>query len=198
MSKGDMDRTWLRPFLRQGLERVSAPDDLWHRVVLKSSDGSRHAPKQLVWMLAAASALTVSVVAIASNHFPPHAAVAGLSAQMEFSSNRISDVRDWVRKQTGVDLPLNSESSTPIQSVAAKICGSGAIEIRYRIGTVNALLVVSRPNLPLAEHVSAIDRNDRSAKVVAWRTGEHAYTLTSEAPEGVSAACAICHAQSTI
>jgi hypothetical protein len=69
--KSNPDHTWLQPLLRRGLRRVAAPRDLWDRVTLpRVEDVCPKPQRSFVWMIAGASVVTASLLAVAWGYYP--------------------------------------------------------------------------------------------------------------------------------
>src|SRR3954447_3306524 len=118
--KGDlgMDRSdcWLHRALRRHLGRVAAPDELWDRVMLPQVQSLGPRNWRGVWVLAAASALAVSVFAATWGYVPR---LGSGKARMEFQSANGSDIRTWIRNRTGLDIPLLRKPDASIEMIGA-------------------------------------------------------------------------------
>jgi hypothetical protein len=95
-----------------------------------------------------------------------------------------------VRANTGLDLPLRDGPSLSIQLIGAQtIDGTRGVEVAYRAGNRDAVLVVSR-----AEAGSANMPHGRaSGDVSAWVMDGQRYTLACNDPAGLQLACKLCH-----
>lgn len=196
MDKRGTDRTWLEPVLRRHLQRTKAPRGLWEKVALPRATEHRQKKHRFVWSLAAASALTASVLAVAWGHYPKHG-----SSRLEFRSERAADVRQWVRDHTGVDVPLLAPARKSIEMAGSSIRqddGHSEIIVRYRAGGHNALLVVSTPEIntrEFPEHNRASFVSIRAVRSVSWNMAGRAYTLSVDRTGDLQAACLVCHVE---
>jgi hypothetical protein len=193
------DNGWLEPVLRDGLKRVSTPPELWYRVVLPRVDDAAPQPRtRFVWMLAVASAMTASILAIVWGYKPVHAGTMNANGRAEFKSSQISDVRSWIRKRTGVDLPLVINANAGISVKSASISEDGRIEVRYRAGDQDAVLLVTASLESRPEHRHVSQPALEQAATVSWSMGQRVYTLAVERAGGLRAACVACHAELTL
>ena len=197
MNNNGSDHGWLKPVLRDGLKRVSTPPELWDRVVLPRVVEAAPQPRtRFVWMLAVASAMTAALLAIVWGYKPAHAGT--MNHRTEFKSNQVSDVRSWVRNRTGVDLPLLIDADARIEVKSASISEDGRIEVRYRAGDQDAMLLVTAPRKDLAKHGDITQAALEQATTVSWNMGERMYTLAVERAPGLRAACVACHSELTL
>jgi hypothetical protein len=196
----ESNKGWLEPVLRRELNRVPAPPELWDRVVstgvVKAT--RRQSGRSFVWMLAVASAVTASVFAVAWGYNPVHAGSIDRNRGIEFRSNQVSDVRNWIRDRTGLEIPLIGSSDGLVEMRGAAISKEGAVEVHYRCGEQSAVLVVtassgSRPDHGYVSHVAL-----EQSTTVSWSMGSREYTLSVERPGGLQAACLACHAELTL
>src|SRR4051794_39664451 len=83
-----------------------------------------------VWVLAAASALAVSVFAATWGYVPR---LGSGKARMEFQSANGSDIRTWIRNRTGLDIPLLRKPDASIEMIGARLIeGEGpTVEVSY-------------------------------------------------------------------
>jgi hypothetical protein len=131
-------------------------------------------------MLACASLITASLLAVAWGYYP--------NSRVDFQSKEVSEVRNWIRNRTGLDIPLTAQ----VEMIHASIAPAGTVEVRYR----DALLIVSRSSgvLPDHRHLGDIEY----ATSISWRSGRQAYTLAVQRAGEMRAACLVCHTESTI
>jgi hypothetical protein len=95
-----------------------------------------------------------------------------------------AQLRAWVRAKTGLDLPLRAD----IQLIGARNVG-GRVEISYRAGNRDAMLLVSR-----AETGSAnAPHSHMSGNVSSWVMAGQQFTLACADPAALQLACKLCH-----
>lgn len=197
MRKSETDKTWLEPVLRRGLRRVQAPNELWDRVVLPRVEVRPRSRHGFVWMLAAASALALSVLAVGWGYYPGHVGIDGTYPRgMEFESSNALDIRTWVRDRTGLDVPLLAQSE--LQFLGARTVESGTVEVRYRASNQDASLRVSKYRIGLPQHKEISGRSAWNATSVSWTMADQAYTLAVGRADSMHLACLVCHTDSTI
>jgi hypothetical protein len=189
-----MDR--LERELQQGLRSVTAPPELWERVraaqALQPGEGNRG----LVWALAMAvflAAVALSLVRPPDEAFAIRALADG-SPGIAFRCQNPAQIRAWVRANTGLDLPLRDGPSLSIQLIGAQtIDGTRGVEVAYRAGNRDAVLVVSRAEAGSARRPHARASGDASGNVSTWVTDGQRYTLACNDPAGLQLACKLCH-----
>src|ERR1700684_3771743 len=118
------------------LRPVTSPPELWDRVRNSKPVSSRGSNRMLVWGMAAAVVLMVGGLSVTRGDNVAYA-VASDHCQNP------PQLRPWVRAKTGLDLPLRADSSASIQLIGAQNV-DGRVEISYRAGNRDALLLVSR------------------------------------------------------
>jgi hypothetical protein len=188
----------LGPELQKGLHPVTAPPDLWDRIQTPKAAPPGGSNRRLVWALAAMVVVAVMALSVLQARRESFAGDESFALQMLNSdSQRIafhcqnpSQLRAWVRARTGFDLPLRAESSPSIQLIGAQtIGGSRGVEVAYRAGNRDAVLVVSR-----AEAGSAEPSHRRvSGNISSWVMDGQRYTLACNNPADLQLACKLCH-----
>lgn len=214
MGRSEENKTWLEDVLRRRLGRVSAPDELWDRVVLPRVEDRRQFSHPGVWMLVTASALAVSVFAAAWGYYPHRLNVGELetlakqgvdqsSPSVEFRSDEGSAIRTWIRNRTGLDIRLPAQSGSAIQIIGARVVdGAGStVEIRYRAGGQVFVLLTSREGLRTSNGLRHADLSGaalQNARAVTWTMAGQTYTLAAQRAEYLHTACLVCHSDSSL
>jgi len=187
---------WLESELQRGLRPVTAPPELWDRVKTGQVAPPRKTNQKLVW----ATAATVVLIAVglssvyrqsfAGDEAAALQALAADSQRIAFHCQNPAELRAWVRAKTGLDLPLRAQSSPSIELIGAQmIDGSRGVEVAYRAGNRDAVLVVSR-----ADAWSGNRPHTRgSGNVSSWVMDGQRYTLASNDPADLQLACKLCH-----
>lgn len=103
--------------LERNLGRVSAPAELWDRVV--SGEAPKRRSVWMPWVLAVACASV---------------AMAGIFYRPALRSNDPAQVREWVKAHTGMDVPLARQQT--VQLTGARVVKAGKVEIGYKSGVV--------------------------------------------------------------
>jgi hypothetical protein len=195
------------PELRRHLGPVKAPDALWDRV--RSAEvSSVHVgksnvvkPRGMAWQLAAAG---VAVVLIAAGITVwlnraltgEELAVRALNRpteQLEFRTEDLTEVRAWVKSGTGLDVPLPAHTSPTVHMIGAHVNRAGvpAAEIAYRVGGVDATLVVTKAG-PSGDgrHAFVKSGSFHGANFQSWTMRGQMYTIAAkDARQG----CLLCH-----
>lgn len=189
---------WLASELEWGLRETSAPAELWDRV---RAAQVRPAPQKrtnlgLVWAMAAA--LTVVALGLslryrqsaASDEALALRALSGASQIAGFHCENPAQLRAWVRATAGLDLPLRAEASPSIQLIGAQaIDGTRGVEVAYRAGNREAVLLVSRAGSGIRNSA----HNRASSNVSSWVMNGQRYTLACDNPADLQLACKLCH-----
>ena len=189
----------LEPELQWGLREVSAPPELWERVVAASAVETPPVKPfrwGLVWATAAAAILiatSATLVQLQRAGSDEALALRALHADSKltgFQCENPARLRAWVRAKTGLDLPLREEASPAIQLIGARTIGDArGVEVAYRAGNRDAVLLVSRAE---AGAVS-VAHNRASGSVSTWVMDGQRYTLACDTPADLQLACQLCH-----
>jgi hypothetical protein len=187
---------WLEPSLQRGLRPVAAPPDLWARIQAQSAPLPAPRTPWFVWAMAAVVVLlAVGLSIVQRERFPGDEALAiqalgGDTQRLAFHCQNPAQLRAWVRANTGFDLPLRAESSPFVQLIGAQMVdGARRVEIAYRAGNREAVLVLSKadagsPNVP---------HNRARGNVSSWVMAGRRFTLASDNPADLQLACKLCH-----
>lgn len=173
---------WLEPELQRGLGEVTAPPELWDRVQGAKAVSSRENNRMLVWAMAAA----VVVMAVGLSVLRRESV-----ASTPLTSDRCQNpaqLRAWVRAQTGLDLPLRADSSPSIRLISARNA-RGRVEIVYRAGNRDAMLLVSRADAGSRN----APHNRVNGNVSSWVMDGQRLTLACADPAALQLACKLCH-----
>jgi hypothetical protein len=130
-------------------------------------------------MWAAAVAALILVVSVS----------VGLRRDDGLQSTDPAQIRAWVLANTGIDVPLSLAAPVQTASVGSIDRGRGA-EIAYEIDGQRALLRITPAEAGQAvEHTRVIT----GSKLAKWVLRGQVYTLECASPEGLQAACRLCH-----
>ena len=173
---------WLESELQRGMRQVTAPPDLWDRVQNSKAVSSRKEKRILVWAMAAA------VVVMAIGLSVMHRDNVGYTPLTSDHCQNPAQLRAWVRAKTGLDLPFRADSSASIQLISARNAG-GRVEIAYRAGNRDAMLMVSRADAGSA----AAPHNRVNGNVSSWVMDGQRLTLACADPAALQLACKLCH-----
>jgi hypothetical protein len=171
----------LEQTLARHLRPVTAPEELWDRVQNPRSTKSQVG--NLRYGLAAAVLLLVAIVWV----FHPRPV-------MTLESATASEIRDWVKLKTGLEIPLRSESSTEVRLLGASV-DRGSAEIACRVGNHEAKLLVSRARSSPRD--ASRHRDYKGQRVVSWIMAGQFYTLACATPEDMRIACLLCHSDAS-
>lgn len=190
---------WLATELQWELRETSTPAELWDRVCAAQQvrpTPSKRINPALIWATAAtlvviAAGLTAAYRQSAgSDRALALQALNGASEIAGFHCENPAQLRAWVRANTGIDLPLQANSSRSIQLIGAKaIEDSRGVEVAYRAGSSDAVLLVSRVNRNVRN--GAHDRS--SGNLASWVMDGQRYTLACDNPADLQIACKLCH-----
>ena len=199
-----MNKDWNDPELKRHLGPVKAPDELWDRVHGAQGSASVHVRKPRgsgVWQWAAAAAATVAIVAgimVWQNReiSGEERAVRALSRapeQLQFRTADLVELRTWVKSGTGMDLPLPVRTASSVELVGAYVNqrGTPTAEISYRVGGVDATLVVSKiPMKGDGRHQFVKSGSFHGSSFQSWTMRGQMYTIASA---DARAGCLLCH-----
>jgi hypothetical protein len=117
-------------------------------------------------------------------------ALADDSHNVAFHCQNPSQLRAWVRANTGINLPLRAEPATSIQLIGAQTFdGTRGVRVAYRAGDRDAVLLVSRVNSGAAN----VPHNRASGNISSWVMDGQRYTLACTDPAELQLACKLCH-----
>jgi hypothetical protein len=188
--------------LSRHLGPVKAPDSLWDRVQGAGvSSRERRPARAITWQWATVALATVAVVAgvtFWSNRSltSEELAVRALSrspSQMEFRSGDLAELRTWIKAGTGLDLPFPGHLAPSVHLVGAHVSRKGipTAEISYRVGDVDATLVVSKaPADGDGRHTFKKSGSYHGAHFQSWTMRGQMYTI---AAANASKGCMLCH-----
>jgi hypothetical protein len=174
--------TWLAPELEHGLREVTAPAELWDRLQSARAARPPENTRRLVWALALAAVLA-SVALLSLVRSP----VRRDSQTIAFHCQNPAELRAWVKATTGLDVPLRGTSPASIQLIGARNLGE-RVEIAYRTGDRDALLLVSR-----AAGAADVPHSNPAGKVSSWVMNGQRYALACDNPADLQLACKLCH-----
>lgn len=192
---------WLEPELQRGLRGVTAPPELWDRLQAAQAGKSarknyRRVNRAWVWAMAATVALvaiglsTVHRQSVVGDEAFALRALDGDSRQLAFHCQNPAELRAWVRANTGLDVPLRLEPSPSIQLIGARMMdGTSGVEVAYRAGNRDAVLVVSRAG----GGASNVSHSRVNGNVSSWVMDGQQYTLASNDSADLQLACKLCH-----
>ena len=201
-----MQNDWHEPELSRHLGPVKAPDELWGRIH-SAKVSARTAARQrgswgTTWGWAAAALAMVAVTAgitLWQNRemSGEERAVRALSRapeQLQFRTADLVELRTWVKSGTGLDVPLPVRTASSVGIIGAYVNRGGSTptaEISYRVGGVNATLVVSK--IPLegdGRHVFVKGGSYHGTSFQSWTMRGQMYTIASA---DARAGCILCH-----
>jgi hypothetical protein len=188
------------PELRRHLGPVQAPDQLWERV--HNAHAVKLPPSRgVTWQWAAAALATVAIVAgvtVWQNRelSGEERAVRALSRapeQLQFRSADLTELRTWVKAGTGLDVPLPVRTSSSVELVGAVVNqqGTPTAEISYRVGGVEARLVVTKIAMKGdGRHAFIKSGSYHGSNFQSWTMRGQMYTIASA---DARAGCVLCH-----
>ena len=183
--------------LTRHLGPVQAPDELWGRVV-QGAAGRASVPRWGARQWAAVSLATLALAAgirvgLNRDLSGEERAVRALSrtqAQMEFRSGDPAELRTWVKTGTGLDVPLPERLAPSVQVIGANLTG-GSAEISYRVGGLDAALVVSKlATEGDGRHTLVKNGSYQGASFLSWTMRGQMYTIASA---DARLGCILCH-----
>jgi hypothetical protein len=205
---------WLQTVLLRELGPVEAPTELWDRVRIGPGAGPRDTRSPMVWMLAAAVAIVIAVLAVRARERP--LPVLANASRREFQSGDPAQIRAWLNAQAGIDVALPAVLQPSVRLIGASVVNrvEPAVQVVYRVGDREASLLVEKTSHPEgagaggARHADL--RADPNGKIT-WVMRGQMYTLACFGPgragqpgglgqagglrhEDARVACLLCHA----
>jgi hypothetical protein len=174
--------TWLAPELEHELREVTAPSELWDRVQAARVIRRPESNRRLVWALAL-SVVLASVTLLSMVRWP----MRHDSQTAAFHCQNPAQLRAWVKAKTGIDVPLRGDPPASIRLIGARNQREG-VEIAYRTGDRDALLLVSRAN-----GAADVPHGSPAGKASSWVMNGQRYTLACDNPADLQLACKLCH-----
>jgi hypothetical protein len=174
---------WIETILERKLDRVAAPDELWDRIDRSLTVAARNEQRprgveKLAWTLVAA----MLVVVLAWGLRPRR--------DLVFQSESATQIREWVRANAGLDIPLLG-NSPQVRLTGARLM-RGDVEIACRVGNHEARLLVAKNSSSLQHGVQPT----KERSTASWGMSGRLYTLACATPEDLRIACLLCHSNS--
>jgi len=202
-----MKKDLFEPELARHLGPVKAPDQLWDRVQGAASAGrsvSSVRTGQTGWnpawgwvsavaLVALAAGLTVWLNRDVSSEQIAVRALSRTPEQLQFRSADLSELRAWVKNDTGMDVPLPVRTASSVQMVGAYVSRkkTTTAEISYRVGGTDVALVVSKiPAQGDGRHAFVKGGSYHGANFQSWTMRGQMYTIASS---DALVGCLLCH-----
>ena len=200
----DTQETGLETVLTRHLRRVEAPEELWHCVQHASHSPIPHSRPRMTLVIAAVLSLAALVWGFHFSRSKTAAnrtvvqALAGVPENLEFRSQEALRIQNWVKENTGLNIPLATKSSRSVRLVGARVMKTSTptAAIAYLVGDRYAMLLVSGSASNLhtsAEHHSLTNERWKDVQVTSWTMHGQSYALASAATGDFHEACGICH-----
>lgn len=175
----------LEDVLDRHLGPVAAPEELWRRVH-SGSRPPRSRPVSRRWIWTTAFAMVAGGAAWALHPRP----------NVELRSSSASQLREWVKARTDLDVPLRDSPS--VRLIGAHLTNrltspAAAVEIVYRAGDHEGTLAVVKSPGSADNHRSVVNESRSGAKLVSWTMRGQAYAVSCDDPDQARAACLLCH-----
>lgn len=195
------------PELARHLAPAKAPDELWARIQGARLQGPEFSPRQRPplssprWIWAAGAVALVALAAgvtlwLNRNLSAEDRAVRALRRapeELQFRSADSAELRTWLKTGAGLDVPLPAHTAPAVLLVGASVSRTGVptAEISYRVGKVDAALVVSK--IPIegnGKHTFHKGGARNGTKFLSWTMRGQMYTI---AAADATVGCMLCH-----
>ena len=188
MNRHEISSEWLEPVLAEHLRRVPAPDELWHRVQMPRVERAPGSRLRFAWALAS----TLAIAAVAWGLHARVNALASRGANLAFRCADPTEIRAWVKANTGLDIPLPAKPASTIQLMSARVVAgdSPSAEVDYLVAGHEARLVVSKARSETRPHRDLAS----SGSHASWTMHGQTYVLACADPAELRTACLLCHA----
>jgi hypothetical protein len=177
----DLKNTFLEPVLAEHLRPVAAPAELWSRIHKKENPLRRVAGLRVGWVAVTATLLIAGASAIVR--------VVGADPGLSLESSSAPEIQAWVKKNTGMDLPLPAQLSDSVRLSAAH-AGRNTAEVDYFVRNRPQHLQIARADLRASTEHRLVERTD---KKISWTMGGQFYTVECASAEDAQMACMLCH-----
>jgi hypothetical protein len=170
---------WIETVLERKLDRVAAPRELWDRIDNRSLTVAVQTERSHIrvfsWVVVAAMLFVVLVWG-----FRPR-------RDLVMQSESATQIREWVKANAGLDLPLLGHSGQ-VRLTGARLM-RGDVEIACRVADHRAKLLISKGNSSLQHGAGPA----KARSTVSWGMAGRVFTLACAAPEDLKIACQLCH-----
>ena len=187
------EKAWLERALERDLHRVSAPDELWRRVVSRRTIR----PRAGITMMAIAAMLVWGFFPRPAPD-PRELALKALSAapaNLELTSGTLPEIRHWVSARTGFDVPLPARSAALVR--VKGVCEvRGNIAVAYQVNGREAALVISKADVApagAARHQFLKCDSVAGKRISSWIMRGQLYTLAYATAGETRDECQLCH-----
>ena len=170
---------WIETVLGRKLDRVAAPEGLWERIDNRSLTVAVQTERPRLQGLAWAFVAAMLVVVLVWGFRPRR--------DLVMQSDSATQIREWVKANAGLDIPLLGHSGQ-VRLTGARLM-RGDVEIACRVGDHQAKLLVSKGNLSLQHGI----QSTKARNTVSWGMAGRSYTLACATPEDLKIACLLCH-----
>ncbi|MEO8096439.1 MAG: hypothetical protein ABI811_01970 [Acidobacteriota bacterium] len=199
--ENSMPATSIDDVLQKHLGRVPAPDQLWQQI----HRPARAVPTGTAWMAWAAAAATIVLTAGGWTLWQKQQKPVSVESLAVTALNRTTDnlplhsedasqVRSWVKANSGIDIPLPPQHSPLVRIIGANVTTNGVpvAEVSYQVGEYRAALMVTKDPTGATTYPN---HDLRKARVSSWSMKGQSYTLAFASPGESSLACLLCHGQ---
>ena len=195
-----MKNDWNEPELSRHLGPVKAPDELWDRG--QGAQAVRLRPSRgMPWQWAAAALAMVAMIAgitvwrnrsLTTEERAVRALARG-TEQLQFHSDDLAEIRNWVKAGSDLDIPLRGQPAPAVQLIGVSLTrqGTPAAEISYRVGDMDARLVISKVSSDGdGRHAFVKSGTFHGANFQSWTMRGEMFTI---AAADARVGCLLCH-----
>lgn len=191
--------------LKRHLGPVKAPDELWDRVHGAEASSSVRVLKtrtqRSIWSWATAAVATAAVVAgitlwLNRGLTAEERAVRALARtpeELQFHSDDLAEIRNWVKAGSDLDIPLRGRPAPAVRLMGVSLTRQGppAAEISYRVGDMDARLVISKvSDAGDGKHAFVKSGSYHGANFQSWTMRGEMFTI---AAADARMGCMLCH-----
>jgi hypothetical protein len=113
--------------------------------------------------------------------------------QLQFRSDDLAKIRHWVKAGSDLDIPLRGQPAPAVRLIGASLTrqGTPAVEISYRVGDMDATLVISKTTGDGdGRHAFVKSGSYHGANFQSWTMRGEMFTI---AAADARAGCLLCH-----
>jgi hypothetical protein len=203
-----MSKEQFEPELARHLAPVKAPEELWARIQSVRFTSTEPSPVRRppvsragwIWaagavaLVALGAGLTVWMNRDLSSEERAVRALVRAPEELQFHSTDPAALRAWLKTGTGLDVPIPAHTAPAVHVVGASVSrskGAPTAEISYRVGNVDAALVVSKiPMEGNGMHTFHKGGSRNGTKFQSWTMRGQMYTI---AAADTTVGCLLCH-----
>lgn len=182
------DQEWLKSALSRELTEVGAPAELRERLQAPASVRGESGGRPAAWAFAAVLIVVAGLLGLRVRE-------SQAAGPAELRSANATQIRNWVKSNTGLDVALPEVLGPSIRLEGARVVNPSlpSVEVSYQTGGRETTLLVARATGSTGVRHADLKNVSNDGKIT-WIMNGQVYALSSAGPEEARAACLLCHA----